>query len=91
MRRILCLECADKWPKDQHPEDEAMGFKMRRVEIPHVRKPAVHHVTINGVAQPEMETLLCDGCSAPIPDGQPAVAISQWRGELGLWEKEYGL
>lgn len=91
MRRILCLECADKWPKAQHPEDAAMGFKMRRVEIPHVKKPAFHHITINGEDQPEMETLLCDGCAAPIPDGHAAVAISQYRGELGPWEKEYGL
>lgn len=92
MRQILCLDCADRYPKTQHPEDEALGFKMRRVEIPHVKKPPIHHITINGVDQPEMETIRCDSCSAPIPDGNAAVAISQWRGgELGPWEKEYGL
>jgi len=91
MRLILCLKCGAKpYHQQQHPEDAAYGFQWRRVEIPHVKKPAVHHITINGEAQPEMETLLCDGCSEPLADGSPAVAITQWRGgHMGPWEREY--
>jgi hypothetical protein len=67
-----------------------MGRQWRRVEIAHVQKPSVHHITINGNAEPEIATLLCDGCSDPIPDGLPAVAISAWEnGELGAWEQKY--
>lgn len=91
MRQILCRACGTKpIHHDQHPEDAAMGFRWRRVEIACVKKPDVHHITINGQDQPEMKTLLCDGCGEPIIDGSPAVAISQWRdGKMGLWESEY--
>lgn len=93
MRLLLCRTCASApYHQKQHPEDRAMGFQWRRVEIPHAKKPAVHHITINGKDQPEMASLLCDGCSKPINDGEPAIAISQWRGgHLGPWEKEFGL
>lgn len=41
-------------------------------------------------AQPEMKTLMCDGCGVPIQDGEKAVAITQWLGGgMGPWENEY--
>lgn len=91
MRLLICPQCATApYHVRQHPEDKAMGFRWRRVEIPHARKPDEHYVTINGKRQPEMATLFCDACGEPILNGSPAVAISQWRdGELGDWEKEY--
>lgn len=91
MRLLLCPSCAGKpFNRHQHPEDAAMGFQWRRVEIAHAKKPKVHHITINGKPQPEMQTLICDGCDTAIEDGSPMVAISQWReGKLGPWEKEY--
>lgn len=91
MRQLLCSACGAK-PNalSQHPEDAAQGYRWRRTEIAHAKKPDVHHVIINGVPQKEMETLFCDGCGEPIPDGSPAVAISQWRdGWLVWWEHEY--
>lgn len=89
MRLLLCPACGVK-QQDQHPEDKAMGFRWRRVEIAHAKKPEEHHITINGVRQPEMPVLKCDHCAADIPDGSPAVAISQWRGGvMSNWEEEY--
>jgi hypothetical protein len=91
MRRLVCTTCATKdYYTSQHPGDAAMGMKFRRVEIPHVKKPPGLCLTINGKDEPELKTLVCDGCSQPIPDGSPAVAITQWRGgEMGDWEREY--
>lgn len=91
MRLIICQTCA-AIPRNKvlHPDDAANGFKWRRVEIAHVKKPPCHRITINDVPQPEMKTLHCDDCGQPIQDGDPATAISQWRGGgMGPWEKEY--
>jgi hypothetical protein len=74
----------------QHPVDKLNGFSWRRVEIERVKKPEHHFITINGVPQPEMKTLRCDICGEPIKDGDPAVAISEWKhGEMAPWEAEY--
>lgn len=90
MRNVLCADCAAEFPRELDPQYEAAGFQMRRVEIAQVKKPAGLHITIDGEAQPELETIRCDGCGGSIPDGQPVTAISMWRGGgLGPWEKEY--
>lgn len=90
MRRIYCPTCGAKLPA-LDAEDRLCGFHERRVPIVRARKPPGHHITINGVAQDELKTLLCDGCSEPIPDGQPAVAVTYWRrNEPDFWEVDYG-
>lgn len=74
-----------------HPEDVAAGFKRRRMVLLKVAKPKEHFITINGVRQPDMASLLCDGCGSPIQDGTEAVAITMWQGEVEppLWEADY--
>lgn len=90
MRRILCPNCAAEFPRELDGQDQAAGFQMRRVDIAQVKKPAGLHITVNGEAEPELATIVCDGCGKSIPDGQPVTAISVWRGGgLGPWEKEY--
>lgn len=91
MRILLCPECAAKpGYMAPHPGEIADGHHWRKVWIPKVKKPASHRVVFNGVPQPELATLLCDACCAPLLNGTPAVAISQWRGgEMAAWEQEF--
>ncbi|MDD5350022.1 MAG: hypothetical protein PHQ12_07410 [Chthoniobacteraceae bacterium] len=77
MRRLLCSKCGDGY--QQHPEDVAHGFQMRRTEGL-ARKPVGHG----------LDVLLCDLCRHSIPDGAPAVAVTVWReNPIGYWEAEY--
>lgn len=76
-----------------HPEDAAAGFH-RRITYLLARKPVDHGITItgDGVSKTEqLNSLICDGCGLPIPDGQECVAITMYRGpEPGMWEPEFG-
>ncbi len=91
IRRILCAECAkDLRPLD--PQDVADGWVSRTVDII-AKKPTIHHITINGVAQEEFATLICDGCGSAIPDGASAATWTMYRplreSEPENWEQEY--
>jgi len=95
IRRIHCEEC-DRKTRPQHPEDVAMGWKRRRVQL-RAKKPPVHDVKIivNGELKhtQHLPSLVCDACNAPLPDVTPAFALTEWQenreGEPGQWEKEY--
>lgn len=88
-RKIYCRKCGVLKP--MHPEDVAMGLRRRRTEI-RAKKPEDHAISINGVKQPQIASLICDLCGNPIPDGQTAVAETFYRadqGEPAMWEHEY--
>lgn len=95
IRRIHCEAC-DKEARPMHPEDVAMGWKRRRVEII-AKKPAEHTVTTTvGGEKPvvaNLPSIYCDQCGDPVKDGERAVAITEWQtsreGEPGPWEQEY--
>ncbi len=91
IRRILCAKCAkDLRPLD--PQDVADGWVSRTVDII-AKKPTIHHITINRVAQEEFATLICDSCGASINDGSQAAAWTMYlpskEGEPENWEQEY--
>jgi hypothetical protein len=92
IRRILCPPCAQKL-RPQHPEDVALGWKLRTTRgLAH--KPAVHEVRIISAESTEIKTLaslVCDTCGQAIADGSEAVAVTQWRGEGEplAWEHDY--
>lgn len=99
-RRIICKPCRDKRGA-QHPEDVAMGFHRRIVEIV-AKKPADHGIkfyegnTLDDLKETKtvsLETLQCDDCGEPIGDGAGAFAVTMWRGddEPDNWEAEYSL
>lgn len=54
-----------------------MGFRFRHTEIAAVK--------------PHGHILVCDQCGESLNAGQPAVAISQWRGpgDMLYWENQY--
>lgn len=94
IRRIHCEDC-DRKTRPQHPEDVALGWKRRRVQIV-ARKPETHEIVIlSGVERKteRLRSLVCDACSVPIADGTNAYALTEWQesreGEPGPWEKEY--
>lgn len=96
-RYILCSKCSQRM--QLHPEDERMGFKQRRVEIPGVKTPPglARQVTTYGddghvsVERTELTSLVCDGCNDPVPDGTPVTAVTLYRGpEPEPWEEAYG-
>lgn len=89
-REIICEACHSKAGDNLHAEDKASGWHKRSVKLI-AKKPEDHAITINGKKQPQMETLRCDHCGEPIPDGTKAVAITMWRGSpIGNWEQEFG-
>ena len=95
IRRILCAECDRKTNKPQHPEDVAMGWKRRRVQI-RSKKPEVHQIVMLAGGEKtvsDLPSLLCDLCNAGLPDGTEAFAITEWRSaresEPGPWEEEF--
>ena len=81
-----------------HPEDVAMGFKRRRVEL-RAKKPdnlEVKFYSGNTMADLKLtetkvlKSLKCDGCGVPILDGEKAIAVTMWRGdEPAPWEQDY--
>lgn len=100
IRRIHCEEC-DRMTRPQHNEDVALGWKRRRVQI-RAKKPEVHEIkvlsgkSIESLAPTKtitLASLMCDGCGAPLEDGTPAFALTEWQesreGEPGPWEKDY--
>lgn len=96
VRRIHCGTC-DKNTRPQHPEDVAVGWQRRRVEI-RAKKPAQHNIQILESGKTEqvisLPSIVCDGCGEALRDGSKAYAITEWRkdreGEPGQWEQEYG-
>jgi len=89
MRKLLCPECgADQKAKPLHPEDAAMGFEQRFVDIQALKLPQHFGVTINGVFKLS-NVVVCEGCNKELPVGSPAVAWSMARGIVSPWEHEY--
>lgn len=90
MRKIVCPNCAPRFSGPIDPRDAEMGFEKRFVKLV-VKKPADHAISINGVKQEQLPSILCDQCGTAIPDGTVGVAVSMWRsGSLGDWEHEFG-
>ena len=93
MRRIHCNACGTRNYVPMNSEDVLAGFHQR---ITHLlaAAPPHHSITItNGDnSQTEhLESLICDSCGQSIPDGQPCVAITMYRGQPPvLWEPEFG-
>lgn len=98
-RRILCEKCGVRENKPMHPEDVMNGFHRRRVEI-RAKKPAVLQIkTYQGKSTSDMKlvetenpaSLMCDDCGNPIKDGDQAVAVTMWRGDVEppAWEQDY--
>lgn len=94
-RNIYCPKCAPRFSA-LHPEDVAVGFKLRVVEMPAVKKPEEHGFTITSAEGSQYESLSsirCDACNADIADGSPAVGVTMWRPsrepEPRNWEGEY--
>jgi len=94
IRKILCEEC-DKSTGPWHPEDVAAGWKRRRVQI-RTKKPPVHDITViteRGKHITQLDTLHCDICNAPLPDGTAAFALTEWQkhreDEPWPWEKGF--
>ena len=96
-RTIICQACQRKL-NPIYPEDAAMGFKRRVVEIVAQKPPELTRTLLAGKTMKELkvemvenlDTIMCDRCGKPIPDGTPCAAVSMWRGpEPGCWETEY--
>lgn len=93
MRHVICVNCASK-VGPMHGQDKAMGFKRRLVHIEKAKRPADLAVDtyVGGELDEhrEVPVIVCDHCDTKIPDGQPCVAISMWRGEeMDAWESDY--
>jgi hypothetical protein len=97
IRRIICESCRQKCGP-QHPEDVAMGFKRRIVEIT-AKKPDDHKIevfegdnlaSLESVEVRHLPSLMCDHCGASISNGSRAFAVTMWRGEEPRnWESDY--
>ena len=97
MRHIVCKECGAKLGPI-NPLDAAAGFHRRVVEII-AQKPENHTVTVyagdnmDNLKKAEtiqVPSLVCDHCGREIADGEPAKAVTMWRGkEPELWETAY--
>ncbi len=85
MREIVCEAC---FTKHAGPEP---GMMKRIVKL-EVKKPVDHAITINGEKQPQLETIICDGCGRAMPDGTVGFAVTVNRPErtIGPWEQEFG-
>lgn len=90
IRCILCQECSAEMKL--HPDDAAIGWKERRVEII-AQKPDGLGITVTEGGKATFyprDSLVCDRCDRPIADGQKVVAVTQYRGEEpGPWEFQY--
>lgn len=89
IRRLYCEKCAKKYPPYLDADEKAMGWKFRIAHLK-VKKPLQHFILF-GDTRVDLDSLHCDQCNAKIPDGSPAVALTQWRTaeDPPFWEKEF--